>query len=215
MAFYIFKIKPLPFPKPLILIYLLLMFIDFFSPLRPFTSALHFNFPSFNSCDYPLRCERARAYDQVIRLIPNNLSFEVGQATSFSPMHLWDKASGNLTDFTTNFSFVIDSQNNVDYGNGLAFYLAPPDGPTIQDVSQGSTMGLIRYNETFNSTNNAFVAVEFDIYSNTWDPPYVHVDIDINSMESVANVSWLGGNISIMEGRINEARIIIILVLII
>jgi hypothetical protein len=40
-------------------------------------------------------------------------------------MHLWDKASGNLTDFTTNFSFVIDSQNNTNYGDGLAFFLAP------------------------------------------------------------------------------------------
>jgi hypothetical protein len=110
-------------------------------------------------------------------------------------MHLWDKESGNLTDFTTNFSFVIDSQNSASYGDGLAFFLAPPDGLTIHDVSQGGTMGLTRYNETFNSTNNAFVAVEFDIFSNIdritklWDPPGVHVGIDINSMKSVANVS--------------------------
>jgi hypothetical protein len=52
------------------------------------------------------------------------------------------------------------------------------------------------------------VAVEFDIFSNIpCDPPDVHVGIDINSMESVANLSWPGANISIMEGRTNEARI--------
>jgi hypothetical protein len=103
-------------------------------------------------------------------------------------MHLWDKASGNLTDFTTHFSFVIDSQNNTNYADGLAFFLAP-SGSTIPDGSEGGSMGLARLNHSLNTTVNHFVAVEFDIYSNIeWDPPGVHVGIDINSMESVANV---------------------------
>jgi hypothetical protein len=50
--------------------------------------------------------------------------------------------------------------------------------------------------------------VEFDIFFNQdLDPPGVHVGIDINSLESIANVSWLGANISIIEGRTNEAQI--------
>ena len=49
--------------------------------------------------------------------------------------------------------------------------------------------------------------MEFDIWSNfQWDPPGAHVGIDINSMKSVANVPWLS-NISIMEGKTNEAWI--------
>jgi hypothetical protein len=68
-------------------------------------------------------------------------------------------------------------------------------------------MGLCRRNQTLNTTDNHFVAVEFDPYSNTWDPPIAHVGIDINSMQSVANVSWLRANISITEGRANEAWI--------
>jgi hypothetical protein len=72
-------------------------------------------------------------------------------------------------------------------------------------------MGLIEDDQQLNSTNNHFVAVEFDIFSdhssNTWDPPGEHVGIDINSMLSVANVSWQGSKISIIEGKINEARI--------
>jgi hypothetical protein len=125
-------------------------------------------------------------------------------------MHLWDKTSRNLTDFTTDFSFVIDSRENTNityYGDGLAFFLAP-NGSTTTTDSDGGAMGLCRRNQTLNTTGNHFVAVEFDIFSNKeWDPPSVHVGIDINSMESVANVSWLGANISITEGRTNEARI--------
>jgi hypothetical protein len=122
-------------------------------------------------------------------------------------MHLWDKASGNLTDFITHFSFVINSRNSTNYADGLAFFLAP-NGSTTPDGSEGGSMGLARLNESLNTTVNHFVAVEFDIFSNIeWDPPSVHVGIDINSMESVANVSWLGANISIMEGRTNKARI--------
>jgi len=50
--------------------------------------------------------------------------------------------------------------------------------------------------------------VEFDIFFNQGlDPPGVHVGIDIISLESVDNVPWLGGNISILEGGTNEARI--------
>jgi serine/threonine protein kinase len=124
-------------------------------------------------------------------------------------MYLWDKASGNLTDFTTHFSFVIDSRENAvitNYGDGLAFFLAP-DGSTTTADSDGGALGLGRRSQILNTTENHFVAVEFDTYSNRWDPPGVHVGIDINSTQSVANVSWLGANISITEGRTNEARI--------
>jgi serine/threonine protein kinase len=202
MAFYIFKIKRL---------FSLLMITGLFSVVpSPFTStaAISFNITSFNFVDSPIRYERAFPEEQLLQLTGNkdNLVFQVGRATYFSPMHLWDKASGKLTDFTTNFSFVIDSQQKTSYGDGLAFFLAP-NGSTIPNVTQGGAMGLTNDNEPLNSTDNPFVAVEFDIYSNTWDPPGVHVGIDINSMLSVANVSWLGGNISIMGGRINEARI--------
>jgi serine/threonine protein kinase len=207
MAFYIFKNKHFPFPKPQILFYLF-MLTDFFSPLPPFTSALSFNFTTFTSGDTRITDERAFVEDQVIQLTGNLVrSALVGRATYFSPMKLWDKASRNLTDFTTHFSFVIDSQNKTNYGDGIAFFLAP-NGSTIPNpVTKGGAMGLARDYQSLNSTENTFVAVEFDIYSNAWDPPGEHVGIDIKSMLSVANVSWQGSRISIMEGRINEARI--------
>nr|POE71313.1 lectin [Quercus suber] len=85
-------------------------------------------------------------------------------------MHLWDKASRNLTDFTTHFSFVIDSLNQPNYADGLAFFLAPSDSK-IPIRCHGSLLG-----------------------------------IDINSIKSAANVSWLS-NITIREGKRNEAWI--------
>jgi hypothetical protein len=50
MAFYNFKNKHFPFPKPQILFYLF-MVTDFFSPLPPFTTAISFNFTSFTYDD--------------------------------------------------------------------------------------------------------------------------------------------------------------------
>jgi hypothetical protein len=72
------------------------------------------------------------------------------------------------------------------------------------NITQGGGMGLTEDDQQLNSTNNHFVAVEFDFFSdhssNARDPPGEHVGIDINSMLSVANVSWRGSWISIMVG---------------
>ena len=119
-------------------------------------------------------------------------------------MHLWDKNSKNLTDFATHFSFVIDSQNQSSHADGMAFFLAP-NSTKISEVSNGSDLGL---SSPSLAIENSFVAVEFDIWRNLEcdDPPGEHVGIDINSMRSVANVSWLS-DITIMEGKKNEAWI--------
>ncbi|XP_059446402.1 L-type lectin-domain containing receptor kinase IX.1-like [Corylus avellana] len=181
MAFYMFKIKHFPFPKPLILFYLLII-TGFFSEPSPFTSALNFRFPNFTSGDTRIKYERAFPKDQVIQLTGNKaITNVVGRATYSSPMHLWDKASRNLTDFSTNFTFVIDSQEKSNYGDGLAFFLAPNGSIIPPDVDEGGAMVLTNDHEPLNSTDNPFVAVEFDIFSNIdpvtklWDPPGEHV----------------------------------------
>ncbi|KAG8368537.1 hypothetical protein BUALT_Bualt15G0055900 [Buddleja alternifolia] len=70
-------------------------------------------------------------------------------------------------------------------------------------------MGLASDDEALNSSmnNNPFVAVEFDIYPNEWDPPGEHVGIDISSMRSVANVSWLSAVTINPAGSRHLARI--------
>jgi hypothetical protein len=207
MAFYIFENKHFPFSKPLILFYLF-MLTDFFSPLPPFTSALSFNFTTFTQGDKNITNYRAFEDKQVLQLTGDEIrKLDVGRATYFKSMHLWDKESKNLTDFTTSFSFVINSKNSIYYGDGLAFFLAPNDS-TLPEDSEGGGMGLATTKQSLNTTANHFVAVEFDIFSNPeWDPPGVHVGIDINSTKSVANVSWEWANTSITQGLTNEAQI--------
>ncbi|GAA0143455.1 hypothetical protein LIER_04136 [Lithospermum erythrorhizon] len=118
-----------------------------------------------------------------------------GRATYIEPLHLWDKASGNMTNFSTQFSFVIDSRGNNVFGDGLTFFLAH-NGSTIPANAPGSGLGLTDSNSMLNSTQDPFVAVEFDTYWNYWDPDIVpHVGININSMKS-ARVAYWKNNVS-------------------
>ncbi|TXG54073.1 hypothetical protein EZV62_019329 [Acer yangbiense] len=84
--------------------------------------------------------------NQAIQLTINqrdkSLNGSLGRATYKEPMHLWDKVSGNLADFTTHFSFAINSQNNKFYADGFAFFLAS-NGSTLQNGSQGGNLGLL------------------------------------------------------------------------
>ncbi|XP_028093741.1 L-type lectin-domain containing receptor kinase IX.1-like [Camellia sinensis] len=145
-----------------------------------------------------------------IQVTPNDLgtdrSQRAGRATYKDPLHLWDKASGNLTDFNTYFSFVIDSQRSDNYGDGLAFFLVP-NGST-PDITKGGAMGLPINPQTIKWTT-PFVAVEFDTYPNKgWDPDYTfpatHVGININSLNSSATAQWYN---NITYGIKNEAWI--------
>ncbi|KAL7236088.1 hypothetical protein ACSBR1_019371 [Camellia fascicularis] len=135
----------------------------------------------------------------------SSLQWRTGRATCTQLMHLWDAATGNLTDFSTNFSFIIRGNN---YGEGLAFFLAP-NGSNIPPNSTGGGLGLINENQTTASTGvNRFVAVEFDTYKNNpWQEglPINHVGINVNSRSSaVVSSDWQSG---ITNGKTNEARI--------
>ena len=206
MAVYNLTIKHFRFPQLLIL-FSLFMITNFFSILTPFTSAVSFDFTRFDSPDPNILYEHAYAdEDQVIQLTGSKLKGWIdGRATYSRPMHLWDKDSGKLTDFSTHFSFVIDAQNQTYWADGLAFFLAP-NGSKISMAAVAGYLGLFNP-KPLKPADNLFVAVEFDICSyNQWDPPGEHVGIDINSITSVTTVPWLS-NISIKEGKTNEAWI--------
>ncbi|XP_038681019.1 L-type lectin-domain containing receptor kinase IX.1-like [Tripterygium wilfordii] len=128
-----------------------------------------------------------------------------GRATYKESFHLWDKISGNLSSFNTHFTFVINSQENSIYGDGLTFFLAPCNFWCPSDFAVGGGLGLSSVaGNPFLKGLFPFVAVEFDTYSNDWDPPYDHVGINVNSFTSVKNVPWIS---SIPDGTSTEVWI--------
>ncbi|XP_057787997.1 L-type lectin-domain containing receptor kinase IX.1-like [Salvia miltiorrhiza] len=116
-----------------------------------------------------------------------------GRATYVDPLRLWDNATGNVTDFDTHFSFVIQSASSTACtADGLAFFLAPLNS-TIPLNSSGAGLGLAFRNATANVSGSPFVAVEFDTFVNSEnDPPSTgpHVGIDVDSLISAAYAPW-------------------------
>ncbi|MBA0756713.1 hypothetical protein Gogos_005517, partial [Gossypium gossypioides] len=176
--------------------------------LVPFTMAasiddgnINFSLPGFkpNMRDIVFEADTTASGGQ-IQLTTNQihkpLNSSIGRATYYQPMHLWDNSSGNLrlADFTTHFSFSIDSLNESSgyRGDGLAFFLAP-DGSKIPPHSGGGCLGL---QNCHSDANSKFVAVEFDTYPNPWDLRSDHVAIDLNSVKaSFSPVEWLWSDI--------------------
>ncbi|KAL3621014.1 hypothetical protein CASFOL_035926 [Castilleja foliolosa] len=133
--------------------------------------------------------------NQGIQVTPNECgvapTYQTGRATYTDPLHLWDRASGNLTDFTARFSFVIDSSGNNIFADGLTFFLGPV-GSSIQPWSYGGSLGIGNSTVSLNSSAYSFVAIEFNTFRNFFDSstPGPHIGIDINSMESVNATIW-------------------------
>jgi hypothetical protein len=85
----------------------------------------------------------------------------------------------------------------------LPFFLSPYPS-VIPGNSSGGYLGFFSRNSDQSQASNQIVDVEFDSHQNTWDPDNKHVGININSIVSVANVTW---NSSINDGRIANAWI--------
>ncbi|KAK7400391.1 hypothetical protein VNO78_11597 [Psophocarpus tetragonolobus] len=188
--------------------FLVMLLSIFFLFIIPYACSLSFNFTSFGPNEKSIIYEgSANPVAPTIQLTRNQvdkgMNGSIGRATYYQPMHLWDKTTGYLADFTTHFTFVLSSQNRNKYGDGMAFFLGPA-GSKLPNATKGGSLGLTLDNQRLNSTDNPFVAVEFDIYQNPYDPPGEHVGIDINSLRSVANVTWFA---DIKEGKLNEAGI--------
>ncbi|KAK3432942.1 hypothetical protein EUGRSUZ_D00459, partial [Eucalyptus grandis] len=125
-------------------------------------------------------------------------------------MRLWDKATGNMADFTTSFTFIINSQEKSKFGDGLTFFLVP-EGSQIPINSSGRYLALVNPNRNPSISSTSFVAVEFDTYSNNYsgvvDPncsQVAHVGIDLNNLTSAVSncVDWFKDKI-MSGGRIN------------
>ncbi|XP_050141463.1 L-type lectin-domain containing receptor kinase IX.1-like isoform X2 [Malus sylvestris] len=183
--------------------------------LLPCASPLSFNFPPFRNNPPTLFVEEdAFVYDTSLRLtksiVGEQQNQSVGRATYSQPFLLRENATGKLADFTTNFTFVIDSVGKTPYADGFAFFLAPNGSLLNTTIGLGGSLGLPVINRPNNESTNLypFVAVEFDINTNSItsieDPVGDHVGIDINSLKSEVTTPWNG---SITTGRVNTAQI--------
>ncbi|XP_024959838.1 L-type lectin-domain containing receptor kinase IX.1-like [Cynara cardunculus var. scolymus] len=176
----------------------------FFLFLIPYVASLRFDLPNIGPANQnrEIITEGDGAYisSSGIQVTPDEIGDrrrKARRARYFEPLHLWNNATGELASFATNFSFVIDSRSNGDYGDGLTFFLAENNSM----IARGATMGLPIDQDTIVATNR-FVAVEFDTYENNWDPRdsnniYIgnHVGITIsnltgNSLTSVRSQGW-------------------------
>ncbi|PQM34611.1 L-type lectin-domain containing receptor kinase IX.1 [Prunus yedoensis var. nudiflora] len=186
--------------------------------LAPSATSLNFSFPTFPNGINTLSLEGNAFVDgKFLRLTNSAVDEEktgsVGRATYSQPFLLRDNATGKLADFTTTFTFTIDSRNKTPYADGLAFFLAP-NGSALNKspISTGGALGLPVANPELPGIkpekNESFVAVEFDIVQNTatsvQDPAGEHVGIDVNSVNSKVTRAWNG---SITQGRENSAWI--------
>ncbi|KAD6454286.1 hypothetical protein E3N88_08992 [Mikania micrantha] len=178
----------------------------------PFAVSLTFNFTNFSSQnlnqmqDMVLEGNGVNITADELQLTQNG-SNQVGRATYFKPFHLWNSTSGELASFTTNFTFVIDSNGRQYYGDGFTFFLAQ----NTSEIYGGGSMGL-PVNGTLINTTTQFVAVEFDTFWNRfWDPLTPqndrvgeHVGISISSLASVSSQKWQS---DVAGGRVCQAWI--------
>ncbi|PHU29455.1 hypothetical protein BC332_01548 [Capsicum chinense] len=186
-----------------------LTYLVFLLLIIPFVTSLSFNFDGFNPNDQNVTYEGdAYPANGVIQLTKNQRDSgsndSIGRATYSKTLHLWDRASRNVSDFDTHFSFSINSQGRKFYADGLAFFLSPAGSRILNKSSVGGRLGLTIDGQQLNTSRNHFVAVEFDTYKNWYDPPGDHVGVDINSMQSVVNVTWSS---NIPDGRTTDAWI--------
>ncbi|XP_012572412.1 L-type lectin-domain containing receptor kinase IX.1-like [Cicer arietinum] len=118
----------------------------------------------------------------------------IGRVRYHEYIHLWDNNTGQQVDFTTNFSFVISSSEGA-YGDGLMFFLANPEllneNMMVKQAGGGLGIDVVDGNQNILVDGyNQFVALEFDTFSNDWDPDGAHVGLNVNSVMSVILEEW-------------------------
>ncbi|XP_039166613.1 L-type lectin-domain containing receptor kinase IX.1-like [Eucalyptus grandis] len=116
------------------------------------------------------------------------------------PVHLWDKLTRNVADFTTQFGFAFDSEHNEAFGNGLMFFLSP-NGSDVPSYSGGCNLTVV---SGIRDPSTTFVAVEFNaFYNSSGDPQREHVSVDLNNI-IMRNMSVLMIDAADPKGNVAE-----------
>ncbi|KAJ8637541.1 hypothetical protein MRB53_011808 [Persea americana] len=202
MAFWI-STTQLPFQKVLPLIIITLFFL-----LPSAHSINNFSFTKFER-DYPIEVNYssdANPSDGVLDLTKNkvdkSLNGGIGRAIYRDPIRIWDSETGNLADFNTQFSFIINGLQQPLPGDGFTFFLSPNVSTnTIPSYVAGGNLGIYS-DSNASDPKNHIVAVEFDTFSNPWDPISPHVGININSRVSeTTSYLWINSTDKVSKGK--------------
>ncbi|XP_034916777.1 L-type lectin-domain containing receptor kinase IX.1 [Populus alba] len=170
--------------------------------ILPSTNSVYFQISQFNETNMYYQGDAVASGGHIEFNLMNYIN-RVGWATYPERVRLWDSSSGKLSDFTSHFSFSIDTLEAPNYGHGIAFFLAPV-GFQIPPNSAGGFLGLFN-TTTMKSSQNQIVSVEFDSYpKDGWDPKVEHVGINNNSIMSAVYTPW---NASLHSGDTAEAWI--------
>ncbi|MED6195836.1 hypothetical protein PIB30_041626 [Stylosanthes scabra] len=123
------------------------------------------------------------------------LQNNVGRLVYETPVHIWDKNTGNIADFTAGFTFRVSSNSLEVRGDGFTFFLGPLRQKLFPN-STGGYLGLFNPETALDPSKNQILAIEFDTFPNEWDPsePTItqapHIGIHVGSVKSVATVEW-------------------------
>ncbi|KAJ0041268.1 hypothetical protein Pint_27754 [Pistacia integerrima] len=182
-------------------------FIFFIVTVLPSASSVYFKMPRFDPNEHKILYQGDAAPSVGAIEMNNRYTYicRVGWAIYAERVPLWDSHTRKLSDFTTQFSFSIDTLDRTPYGHGLAFFLAPV-GFQIPPNSVCGYLGLFNATTAYSSANQ-IVMVEFDSFPDPeWDPPDVqdHVGINNNSIASAVYTRW---NASFHSGDTADARI--------
>ncbi|XP_010519039.1 PREDICTED: L-type lectin-domain containing receptor kinase IX.1-like [Tarenaya hassleriana] len=180
-------------------------FLFSFLLILPFVHSVQFNFSRFEPGNPDIAYQGDATPNDAIEFNNVDYTCRVGWATYARKVPLWDPATGQSSDFTTRFSFRIDTRNLSQYGHGFSFFLAPVG---IQILPNSATGFLGLFNQTgVRSSLFPLVHIEFDtFYNSEWDPRgfQSHVGINNNSLFSANYTSW---NASLHSQDIGHARI--------
>ncbi|XP_057443639.1 lectin 5-like [Lotus japonicus] len=126
-----------------------------------------------------------------------------GISAFYGAVHLSDKKTGRVADFRTEFTFVVN--HSQPHGDGFTFFLASLDFEFPEGGGGGGFLGLFDEETAYNTSKNSIVAVEFDSFSNSFDPNFPHIGIDINTIRSAVTIPWSVNDQP--QGAIQNAKI--------
>nr|QDJ58010.1 L-type lectin receptor kinase [Hordeum bulbosum]QEQ56105.1 L-type lectin receptor kinase [Hordeum bulbosum] len=181
---------------------LLLHLVIIFFHLPTPANSLSFNYSTFIAEDVKdMKFEGGTSFDGNaiyghISMNKNTDGFASRLSYSAAPLQLWDKMTGEVASFTTQFQFQFHITGDNSSKGGMAFFLAgyPSSLPLY---CTPDSLGLTNQSaDAVASGDSRFVSVKFDNFNNTIvaetdTNSYDHIGINVNSLRSVSTQTLL------------------------